>query len=1481
MNKSITALVIFTLIIIMIPKLDLWASEYTFKTTFDNYSHNLPILKKEKDYKKLSYPIPGPFSCISEFYLTLDGDLNILDPFNISGGMSLLYNIGYNVNATGYNPLDDYIYVIKSSDRHVQRLHSDGMIEDLGDIGLPVNPFVGAFDPDGLWHIKAGGTTVYLVDVVSLSYTEVTLSSNFAPADWSYHYEEDLFYGVSGTTLYSYDPASLSVQTIPVTGFQSGDGGTFGATFYTSDGYIYVLNNTSGRLYKIDVNLGEATFVFQGQGGLSSVDGCSCPTAPPPPPVVIANPDSLCLEESGQQSHFILENDIVYFGTLDYSSFSIITPPEHGSITYDATSGEVIYIANSTLVEDSLIYEICSEGDIVVCDQATIYIFPPEEITFDEFGPFCLGDEEEILPPFSNEGISGSWEPSTISTSSVGTSFYTFTPDLELYFCAFPYTTEITVNDLDYPTFSSLGFYCQYEEPNDLPETSNNGISGTWIPESINTGIWGDFTFVFIPDLLLHPCAQEIAVTIFVYEEVSPSFDNIEPYCVGQEADVLPWVSNEGIIGNWSPDEVNTDASGTFTFTFTPEEALHPCALEQNIEITILENITPSFDPIANFCLNDEIIDLPEFSNEGISGTWIPHIIDTSFPGEHEYIFIPDGNIEPCALVVSLFITVEDAIIPVFEYPEAFCLDAEALPLPEFSMEGYSGNWFPAEVSTGVSGIFHYEFIPDNLNEECLGMASIFLAIMPEIDIELIDKVCAPDLDTYEILVEISGGSGVIDSIEADGYEVVHEGGNNYTILNVASGTGLELVVWDDANCSNLLNLLPYDCNCPDVDDPSGGEGLKYCSGTSIGSISIDDPGPGNQVNWYNDQGILLSHANPFIPPGPGTYMATLMDILNGCESNNPEFVTVIEIPPLEIDIIDVLCAENLLTYDLVLLISGGSGVFDQIFAQGYNIIDNGNGNYVIEDILNNTGIDIELLDNEGCSLMITSPSHNCACPEILAPTGEQELFYCFGDEIPSLQVDDPGSAYNIVWYDEHNNILGGGIRYNVGSPGLYYAQIIDITNNCFSDLTPFELTENAELNLEVLSAVCENEIEPYNLLLTINGGSPDYDLNAGDLNVLQNNFNEFIIENISDLSGLNLLITDSFGCSIESWVAPALLQAPEANAGINQTISCLDGKAVLNGASNVIDITCLWDGPDDDFVNNTAEIVVQSSGLYYINVTDNSNGCSALDSVYVFDAQFPIFDTKLDEVQCHGENNGMITFENVYNGSPPYSYSIDGGITFSEIPFFENLAPGEFDLLLIDQNGCWKDSTITIFEPEALELNLETDITLYLGEKYQVVTETNLDQGDIASILWTPETGLSCSNCLEPIANPENSITYVLELIDHNGCKVLDTLVILRDKNFEVYVPNVFSPNGDEMNEVFYIKAGKGVEIIESLEIFGRWGNKVFALQNFLPNDPAYGWDGKYQSQNVNPGVFIYCAKVLIADGTRIILSGDITLLR
>ena len=126
-------------------------------------------------------------------------------------------------------------------------------------------------------------------------------------------------------------------------------------------------------------------------------------------------------------------------------------------------------------------------------------------------------------------------------------------------------------------------------------------------------------------------------------------------------------------------------------------------------------------------------------------------------------------------------------------------------------------------------------------------------------------------------------------------------------------------------------------------------------------------------------------------------------------------------------------------------------------------------------------------------------------------------------------------------------------------------------------------------------------------------------------------------------------------------------------------------------------------------------------------------------------------------------------------------------------------------------------------------------------------------------SYAWSPSTGLSCTACPNPVASPTTTTAYFLTITSDSSCVAEDSLLITVKENCEsgFDVPNVFTPNGDNNNDVLLVDASSMTSY--SIEVFDRWGTKVFSSTN--PGDP---WNGKTDNSGgeQSDGVYYYIIK-------------------
>ena len=257
--------------------------------------------------------------------------------------------------------------------------------------------------------------------------------------------------------------------------------------------------------------------------------------------------------------------------------------------------------------------------------------------TFNAIGPLCQNSAAPALSLTSLNGITGTWNPATINSAIIGQQHFIFTPDAGQ--CGSTTSLDVNITNQITPTFATIGPLCQNSAAPALPLSSTNGITGTWSPATISTTTVGQQHYTFTPDA--GQCGTSAGMDITITTQITPAFAAIGPLCQNSTAPVLPLTSTNGITGTWNPAVINTAIIGSIPYTFTPDAG--QCGVPVTIPIDIVNQITPTFDPIGPLCLNSVPPALPTVSNNGITGSWSPSI-STGTVGATDYTFTPDAG---------------------------------------------------------------------------------------------------------------------------------------------------------------------------------------------------------------------------------------------------------------------------------------------------------------------------------------------------------------------------------------------------------------------------------------------------------------------------------------------------------------------------------------------------------------------------------------------------------------------------------------------------------------------------------------------------------------------------------------------------------------------------------------------------------------------------------------------------------------------
>jgi gliding motility-associated-like protein len=148
--------------------------------------------------------------------------------------------------------------------------------------------------------------------------------------------------------------------------------------------------------------------------------------------------------------------------------------------------------------------------------------------------------------------------------------------------------------------------------------------------------------------------------------------------------------------------------------------------------------------------------------------------------------------------------------------------------------------------------------------------------------------------------------------------------------------------------------------------------------------------------------------------------------------------------------------------------------------------------------------------------------------------------------------------------------------------------------------------------------------------------------------------------------------------------------------------------------------------------------------------------------------------------------------------------------------------------------------------------------------------------QGSHYAYVWQPAQFINNNVMMNPSVNPPYDFTYFLEVVDTNGCRDVDTVVI-RAGCTDLNMPNAFVPKGSERSNISTFGLSNMQLIkLNYFRIFDRWGKLVFETV-----DATQRWDGTVNGEDAPMGVYVWDADAFCISGQRIQKSGNVTLIR
>jgi len=353
--------------------------------------------------------------------------------------------------------------------------------------------------------------------------------------------------------------------------------------------------------------------------------------------------------------------------------------------------------------------------------------------------------------------------------------------------------------------------------------------------------------------------------------------------------------------------------------------------------------------------------------------------------------------------------------------------------------------------------------------------------------------------------------------------------------------------------------------------------------------------------------------------------------------------------------------------------------------------------------------------------------------------------------------------------------------------------------------------------------------------------------------------------------------VSDSYGCAAYDSI---LVSEPPPLSSNLTVITDYNGYSVSCHGSRDGSINVQVQGgtPGYQYVwsQGSARDTLSGLGAGWIKVRVlDKNLCPAEDSVLLNEPPPLQLASSAFPAGCDDRSGGGADVR-VSGGVPSYGIQWSNGAQTDSI---RNLKSGKYQVEATDANGCKIGGEVLVDQlPDPLISANISDTTVEYGSRIRLSAWTN---APTPRYHWTPAQDLSCDSCATVYISPTADQIIRLTITDENGCTAEADYQIRVSIIKDVWAPNVFSPNSDQVNDRFTIFGKPTLISIDKLQIYDRWGELLYEDYNLPPNDPNFGWDGSFRGTLLNPAVFVYVAHVRFVDGETRLLYGDVTLIR
>jgi len=664
----------------------------------------------------------------------------------------------------------------------------------------------------------------------------------------------------------------------------------------------------------------------------------------------------------------------------------------------------------------------------------------------------------------------------------------------------------------------------------------------------------------------------------------------------------------------------------------------------------------------------------------------------------------------------------------------------------QYSIDG--GTTFQGSGSFTSLNAGSYSIVVEDINS-CQSTETITITELAVVSYSstLTHLTCNGDGSGQIVLVG-SGGTGVFQ------YSV--DGGATFQVSGTFSGLNAATysIVVEDAN----------GCQATGTETLTEPTGVTYtntivapsCNGGNDGSIAFSASGGANPLTYSIDGGTTFQGGSSFTGLAGATYNLVVQDG-NGCLANSTETLSDPSAVSFTVTSSPETCGAS--DGSVTITASGGTGTFQYSIDGGTSFqasnsfigLNAGVYNIEVEDVNNCQATGIETVGSVG-GANITGVTNT-------DPT-------CNGDSDASISITATGGTNPIQYSIDGGVTFQNPSNFNGLSSGTYNIVVQD-GSGCQTTAT---VTITNPALITYTTSVSDESCGLSNGIITLTGtggtGALEYSVNGGTTFQFSGVFNSLNAGNYS------VVVEDANGCQATSTETVGSIAGPAINTITENDVLCNganDGSIFIAASGGSGSLQYSIDGGTTFQASATFSNV--APGVYPITVED-AGGCQATSTATITEPTVLTTTSSTTDASCNGGNDGTGTIT-PSGGTSPYSYSVDGGVTFVGANSFNGLTAGSYPYIVQDANGCLVNGTAVVGEPAALLIGFSSTSPLCSGDMNGTITITA--GGGVGFYQFSIDGGTTFQG--SGSFTGLGTGTYSLVLEDGNGCQESGTV--------------------------------------------------------------------------------------------------------